>query len=114
MEVRVTHQGRTLAEIEIFQDGQVQVRSAQGGAAQYVWGAQPQGGAPQYVWGAQPQGAAPQYVWGAQPQPAQYVWGATNDRPESRNTAVVVDCPAAPVPAGAAGAAVTEPLIGGR
>lgn len=110
MEVRVTHQGRVLAEIEIFQDGQVQVRSAQGpGAPQYVWGAQPQGG-------GGPQGVgAPQYVWGAQPQgnSAQYVWGATNNRPESRDAAVAVDCPSAtPAPTDAGGIQVTEPLVG--
>jgi hypothetical protein len=86
MEVRITHQGRILAELEIFQDGQVQVRSAQQGNAQYVWGSQ----------GPQPQGAA-QYVWGSQaPQgAAQYVWGATNSRPPgASNSAVLVDCPA--------------------
>lgn len=80
MEIRVTHQGRVLHEIEITPDAQVHVRSLLP-SAEYA-GLPP---AAQYVWGSQASGPPPaaQYVWGSQaaaPQPpaAQYVWGATN------------------------------------
>jgi hypothetical protein len=43
MEIRITHQGRVLADLEITQDAQLLVRSipqaGPGSAAQYVWGA---------------------------------------------------------------------------
>ncbi|UTY59473.1 hypothetical protein [Massilia sp. erpn] len=81
MEIRVTHQGRVLHEIEITHDAQVHVRSLHP-SAEYA-GMPP---AAQYVWGLQAataQQPAAQYVWGsqasaAQPPAAQYVWGATN------------------------------------
>jgi hypothetical protein len=132
MEIRVTHQGRLLHEIEITPDAQVHVRSfqptaEQGGpppAAQYVWGSQAAMGPPpaaQYVWGSQAAMGPPpaaQYVWGMMgpPPAAQYVWGATNDRPGGvAQRAIAVDCPSSP---GAArpgvpmGEKVTEALLG--
>jgi len=89
-------------------------------AAQYVWGSNPAphpyaGGNPaaQYVWGSNPApqaygvNPAAQYVWGSNPGgsvpaggvgnggkeqlSAQYVWGATNERPFSHGASVVVD-----------------------
>lgn len=92
MEIRVTHQGRVLHEIEITPDAQVHIRSLHpsaeyGGmppAAQYVWGSQASMGPPpaaQYVWGSQ--------AAGAQPPAAQYVWGATNHQAGGMNQAAM-------------------------
>lgn len=119
MEIRVTHQGRLLAELEIFPDGQLQVRSVQPGNP-YV-GGPPPAAAAQYVWGSQQPAAQPaaQYVWGSQQAPehsaAQYVWGATNSREGGLNqTSVTVDYPSMPtagIMASTTGMMITEGLL---
>lgn len=81
MEIRITHQGQVLHEVEITPDAQLMVRGGQA-----PMGMTP---APQYVWGAQST-PAPQYVWGAQrSNGAQYVWGAINDHAGGQSQAGV-------------------------
>lgn len=94
MEIRITHQGQVLHEVEITPDAQVMVRAGQAPMGM------PNGmiPAPQYVWGAQGAPAA-QYVWGSQrPGSAQFVWGAINDHAGGHSQAGVS------IDAGAAGA----------
>jgi hypothetical protein len=81
MEIHITHQGQTLASLEITQDGKINAIGSAQPAAQYVWGSNG-GNAPatQYVWGSNPGGGpAAQYVWGSNgghAPAAQYVWGS--------------------------------------
>jgi hypothetical protein len=110
MEIKITHHGQVLHEVEITPDAQVHVRSAQQGG----WPP-----APQYVWGATGGGhPAPQYVWGGQGgmaphMPQQYVWGATNDRAGGlHGRAVSIDCPGRGAVSGdGLGAKVTDGLV---
>jgi len=76
MEIRITHQGQVLHEVEITPDAQLMVR---GGQAPMGMGMPMGMGQP-----------APQYVWGSQkPNSAQYVWGAINDHAGGQSQAGV-------------------------
>ncbi|UOD30132.1 MULTISPECIES: hypothetical protein [Massilia] len=116
MEIRITHQGRVLHEIEITPDAQLHVRMQQPPpAAQYVWGSQigtPAPPAAQYVWGSQ--GGGPSNAGDANAHgPANYVWAAVNDHGSGRSQqSVAIDrCDASARTSAPAGRQVTDGLL---